>query len=106
MHINLEDIGMEYLHEYKTLNDFLISKLHNDKMTYIFIDEVGHCTEFEKAIDSIYIKKNTDVYITGSNADSLSGKTATLLSGRYVEIKMLPFSFSEFYAASNIADKT
>jgi len=106
VHINLEDIGMEHLHEYKTLHDFLVSKLHSDKMTYIFIDEVGHCTEFEKAVDSIYIKKNTDVYITGSNADLLSGEIATLLSGRYVEIKMLPFSFSEFYAASGITDKT
>jgi len=106
VHINLEDIGMEHLHEYKALHDFLVSKLHGDKMTYIFIDEVGHCAEFEKAVDSIYIKKNTDVYITGSNADLLSGEIATLLSGRYVEIKMLPFSFSEFYAASDITDKT
>jgi Predicted ATPase (AAA+ superfamily) len=106
VHINLEDIGMEHLHEYRALHDFLVSKFHGDKMTYIFIDEVGHCAEFEKAVDSIYIKKNTDVYITGSNADLLSGEIATLLSGRYVEIKMLPFSFSEFYAASDITDKT
>ena len=106
VHINLEDIGMEHLHEYRALHNFLVSKLQKDKMTYIFIDEVGHCEGFEKAIDSIYIKKNTDVYITGSNADLLSGELATLLSGRYVEIKMLPFSFSEFYAANEIEDKT
>ena len=99
IHINLEDVGMEYLHDYKALNQFLLSKLQKGKMTYIFIDEVGRCEGFEKTVDSIYIKKNTDVYITGSNADLLSGELATLISGRYVEIKMLPFSFAEFYAA-------
>jgi predicted AAA+ superfamily ATPase len=105
VHINLEDIGMENLHEYRALHDFLLSKLQKDKMTYIFIDEVGRCGDFEKTVDSIYIKKNTDVYVTGSNADLLSGELATLLSGRYVEIKMLPFSFAEFYWASEIKDK-
>jgi predicted AAA+ superfamily ATPase len=73
-----------------SLHEFLVSRLQPDRMTYIFIDEVGRCKDFEKAVDSIYIKKNTDVYITGSNADLLSGELATLLSGRYVEIKMLP----------------
>jgi predicted AAA+ superfamily ATPase len=105
IHINLEDIGLEHLHEYRTLHDFLASKLHKDKMTYIFIDEAGRCAEFEKAVDSIYIKKNTDVYLTGSNADLLSGELATLLSGRYVEIKMLPFSFAEYCAANTMEDK-
>ncbi|MDR2163960.1 MAG: ATP-binding protein [Clostridiales Family XIII bacterium] len=105
IHVNLEDIGMEHLHGYKALHDFLISKLHSGKMTYIFIDEVGRCAEFEKAVDSIYIRKNTDVYITGSNADLLSGELATLLSGRYIEIKMLPFSFAEFYEANKNEDK-
>jgi predicted AAA+ superfamily ATPase len=107
IHINLEDIGMEHLHDYKSLHEFLLAKLQKDKMNYIFIDEVGRCEGFEKAIDSIYIKKNTDVYLTGSNADLLSGEIATLISGRYVEIKMLPFSFAEFCAANekNI-DKT
>jgi len=106
VHINLEDIGLEHLHEYKALYDFLLSKLQKGKMTYIFVDEVGRCPGFEKAIDSIYIKKNTDVYITGSNADLLSGELATLISGRYVELKMLPFSFAEFYETSGISDKT
>jgi predicted AAA+ superfamily ATPase len=105
IHVNLEDVGMEHLHNYKALHEFLLSKLQKDKMTYLFIDEAGRCAEFEKAIDSIYIKKNTDVYITGSNADLLSGELATLLSGRYVEIKMLPFSFAEFYTANESKDK-
>jgi predicted AAA+ superfamily ATPase len=106
IHINLEDVGMEHLHEYKALHDFLLAGLQKDAMTYIFIDEVGRCADFEKAVDSVYIKKNTDVYITGSNADLLSGELATLLSGRYVEIKMLPFSFAEFLLASETKDKT
>ena len=105
IHINLEDLGMERLHEYKALYDYLLSKLQKEKMTYIFIDEVGRCEGFEKTVDSIYIQKNTDVYITGSNADLLSGELATLLSGRYVEIKMLPFSFVEYFKASGSNDK-
>ena len=103
--INLEDIDMEYLHEYKALHEYLLSRLQKNKMTYIFIDEAGRCSGFEKAVDSIYIKKDTDIYITGSNADLLSGELATLLSGRYVEIKMLPFSFSEYFAARDNKDK-
>ena len=105
IHINLEDIGMEHLHNYKTLHTFLISKLQSNKMNFIFIDEIGQCKEFEKAIDSLYIKKNTDIYLTGSNADLLSSEIATLISGRYVEIKMLPFSFAEFYRANPNVDK-
>jgi len=105
LHINLEDIDNEDLHDYSSLYEFLVSRLQKDKMTYIFIDEAGRCEGFEKAVDSIYIKKNTDVYITGSNADLLSGELATLLSGRYVEIKMLPFSFAECYEAKGENDK-
>ncbi|MDR1193157.1 MAG: ATP-binding protein [Peptococcaceae bacterium] len=105
VHINLEDVGMERLRNYKALHEFLLAKLQKDRMTYIFIDEAGRCPEFEKAVDSIYIKNNTDVYITGSNSDLLSGELATLLSGRYVEIKMLPFSFAEFYAARESGGK-
>lgn len=63
---------------------------------YIFLDEVQRVSEFQKAVDSLYVKKNCDVYITGSNAHLLSGELATLLSGRYIEIKMLPLSFKEY----------
>jgi hypothetical protein len=65
-------------------------------MNYIFLDEIQHVDEFEKAVDSLFLKKNCDVYITGSNAYFLSSELATLLSGRYVELKMLPLSFKEF----------
>ena len=66
---------------------------------YIFLDEVQRVEEFQKAVDGLYVKKNCDVYVTGSNAHLLSGELATLLSGRYVEIKMLPLSFREYVSA-------
>jgi hypothetical protein len=65
-------------------------------MTYIFLDEVQLCPNFQKAVDSLFNKKNTDIYITGSNSDLLSGELASLLSGRYVTIDMQPFSFQEY----------
>ncbi|MCL2859777.1 MAG: ATP-binding protein [Oscillospiraceae bacterium] len=97
--INLEEKENEHLLDEKALYDFLISQILKEKTTYFFIDEVQMCENFEKAIDSLYVKKNTDVYITGSNADMLSRELATLLTGRYVEIKMLPLSFKEFKTA-------
>lgn len=66
-------------------------------MTYVFLDEIQTVPEFQKAVDSLFIKENVDVYISGSNAHLLSGELATLLSGRYVEIQMLPLSFKEYY---------
>ena len=62
-----------------------------DKWTYILFDEIQKVKEFQKVIDSLYIQKNVDIYITGSNAYMLSGNLATFLSGRYIEISMLPF---------------
>ena len=73
-------------------------------MTYIFLDEIQKVEGFEKVVDSLYIKENVDVYITGSNSWLLSGELATLLSGRYIEIKMLPFSFAEFYESRGGGD--
>jgi len=94
--VNLEDIDYEELLDYKALYHYISNKLKQDQFTYIFIDEVQNCVGFEKAVDSLFIKKNVDVYITGSNAFMLSGELATLLSGRYVTIDMLPLSFREF----------
>lgn len=97
--INFEDADFEELTDYKKLYKYLSDKLIKDKMNYIFLDEIQNVPEFQKAVDSLYIKKNVDLYITGSNAYFLSGELATLLSGRYVEIKMLPLSFREFLSA-------
>ena len=94
--INLEDLQYHFITNYMELYNYINDKLLEDKMNYVFIDEVQNINEFQKAVDSLYIKKNVDVYITGSNAYLLSSELATLLSGRYIEIKMLPLSFKEF----------
>lgn len=97
--INFEDADFDYLCEYKALYEYIKSKMLPDKMNYIFLDEIQHVENFQKAIDSLFIKDNADVYITGSNAFFMSSELATLLTGRYVELKMLPFSFKEYYGA-------
>ena len=101
--VNLEDVDFEHLQDYKALYDYFKDKLCRGKYTYVFIDEVQQCANFEKAVDSLFIKKNVDVYITGSNAHMLSGELATLLSGRYIEISMLPLSFAEHMELANAA---
>ena len=98
--VNLENIDFDSLLDYKSLYNYIKECLCSDKYTYVFIDEAQQCNGFEKAIDSLFIKPNVDVYITGSNAYMLSGELATMLSGRYVEIKMLPLSFAEFSEAT------
>jgi hypothetical protein len=96
--INLEDADYDFV-DYKDFYQFVSSKITSNKNYYIFLDEVQNVKDFQKAVDSLYIKKNVDVYITGSNAYLLSGELATLLSGRYIEIKMLPLSFKEYVSA-------
>lgn len=100
IYINLEDADYDFKN-YKELYNYISKKLDSEKQYYVFLDEVQNVSEFQKAVDSLYIKKNVDVYITGSNAYLLSGELATLLSGRYVEIKMLPLSFKEYISAFN-----
>ena len=104
--INLEDADYNF-EDYKQLYDYIKEKMDSKKTYYVFLDEVQNVPMFQKAVDSLYIKKNVDVYITGSNAyllsgelaTLLSGELATLLSGRYIEIKMLPLSFKEYVSA-------
>ena len=96
--INLE--SPDYTFEcYKELYNYVKEKIVDNEKYYVFLDEVQVVDSFQKAVDGLYIKKNIDVYITGSNAYLLSGELATLLSGRYVEIKMLPLSFKEYITA-------
>ena len=94
--INFEDMANESLRDPYALYKYLTNRLDDGKMTYIFLDEIQHVTDFEKVVDSLFIKDNVDLYITGSNAYFLSGEIATLLTGRYVQINMLPLSFKEF----------
>ncbi len=102
--INFEDADYEQLQDRKKLYEYLKSKLVKNKKTYIFLDEVQKVNEFEKTVDSLFINKDVDLYITGSNAWFLSSELATLLTGRYIEIKMLPLSFKEYMSA--FEDKT
>ncbi|HSW61453.1 MAG TPA: ATP-binding protein, partial [bacterium] len=94
--INFEDMNFSNLDDAQKLHDFVDSRLKKNAKNYVFLDEIQKVTDFQKAVDSLYIKKNVDIYITGSNAHLLSGELATLLSGRYVKIEMLPLSFKEY----------
>lgn len=98
IYINLEDADYDFK-DYKELYHFINEKIIFEDNFYVFLDEVQNVPGFQRAVDSLYIKKNVDVYITGSNAYLLSGELATLLSGRYIEIKMLPLSFKEYISA-------
>ncbi len=97
--INFEDFDSQELTEPKALHDYLKSKLIPGKMVYFFLDEIQQVKDFPQVLDSLYIRQGVDLYITGSNANLLSSEIATLISGRYIEIKMLPLSFSEFVGA-------
>ena len=102
--INFEDSDYEGLQDRKKLYDYIKSKLVKGKKTYVFLDEIQNVKEFEKTVDSLFINKDVDLYITGSNAWLLSSELATLLTGRYIEVKMLPLSFKEYISA--FEDKT
>ena len=93
--INLENPDNDF-ENYKDFYKFVKQQIKDEKQYYIFLDEVQNVPEFQKAVDGLYILKNVDVYITGSNAYLLSGELATLLTGRYIEIKMYPLSFKEY----------
>lgn len=93
--INLESLEYDFK-DYKDLYKYITDRIKDDGSYYIFLDEVQNIENFQKVVDSLYVKKNVDVYITGSNAKLLSGELATLLSGRYIEIGVLPLSFKEY----------
>jgi len=100
--INFEELEYEELLDYKKLYAYLKARLVSSAKTYIFLDEIQKVADFEKVVDSLYVKPDVDIYITGSNAYMLSGDLATLLTGRYVEIKMLPLSFGEFLSLTKL----
>lgn len=102
--INFEDMENAHLCEPKTLHAFIVKRLHPGLMNYVFLDEVQMVADFPRVVDGLYIRKNVDVYITGSNAFLLSSEIATMLSGRYVEIRMLPLSLSEYISSTGETD--
>lgn len=97
--INFEDYDFHELREPKALYDYVTKRLQPDVMNYVFLDEIQHVADYADVVDALYIKDNVDLYITGSNAYMLSCEITTLLSGRYVELKLLPFSFKEYAQA-------
>ena len=99
--LNFERIENEDLLDYKKLHTYITDRLNKDGWTYIFLDEIQMVEQFQKAINSLHTNKNVDIYLTGSNSYMLSGELATLLSGRYVEIHVLPLSFKEYIIAKN-----
>lgn len=97
--VNLEDGDFRDIKTSNDLYDYVEGRLIKDKKNYVFLDEVQQVNNFQEGVDWLYAKKNVDLYMTGSNAFLLSGELATLLSGRYVEIKMQPLSFREYVSA-------
>lgn len=95
--INFEELEYEHLLSYRELYAYIKERLCDGRMTYIFLDEIQKVESFEKVVDSLYVKENVDIYITGSNAYMLSGDLATYLTGRYIELSMLPLSFKEYH---------
>lgn len=95
--INFEELEYEDLQDYKKLYQYIKDKLVENKMMYIFLDEIQNVPSYEKVVDSLHVKENIDIYITGSNSYIFSGQLATYLSGRYIEIPVLPLSFKEVY---------
>lgn len=96
--INFESLDRAYPTEAQPLYDYVVERLGRG-MNYVFLDEVQHVHDFERAVDGLVLRDDVDLYITGSNADMLSGELATRLTGRYVELQMHPFSFSEYRMA-------
>jgi predicted AAA+ superfamily ATPase len=94
---NFEDPDIYTIGSWKDLYDYIKVRLIPDKMNYVFLDEVQNIDIFQRLVDGLYIKKNVDLYVTGSNAYLLSGELATLLTGRYIDTSILPLQFSEYY---------
>lgn len=99
--VNLEDLAFENLRDYRELYRYITARMVSGKKNYIFLDEIQSVEMFQKAIDSLFLKENVDIYLTGSNAYLLSGEISTLLSGRYIEIEVLPFSMKEFQSTTD-----
>ncbi len=96
IYINKEDLQFDFIKNANDLNQYVASKLKNKQINYIFIDEIQDIIDFEKALRSLLLNENNDIYITGSNAKMLSGELATYLSGRYIEFNVYSLSYPEF----------
>lgn len=97
--INFEDLEYEDLTDYRSLHKYIKDRLEKNIKTYVFLDEIQNVDKFPKVLDSLYINTDVDLYVTDSNAYMLSSEIATLISGRYIQIEMLPLSFKEYCIA-------
>ena len=97
--LNFEERENSQYEDWRAVYDIILSKLPIAEKKYVFLDEVQQIPHFEKLIDALYVKKDIDLYITGSNAYLLSSELTTLLSGRYIAINLHPFSFAEYVTA-------
>ncbi|MDE6813623.1 MAG: ATP-binding protein [Duncaniella sp.] len=104
IHINFDDYEYVEYRDPKALYSYIKSQIHPGETTYLMFDEIQNVKDFPEVINSFYLKPEIDIYLTGSNAYMLSGEIATLLSGRYVEIKMLPISFKEYVNGFNLGN--
>lgn len=94
--INLDDKSYRNLLDADLLHDYILNNTDEKKQNYVFLDEIQNVPGFEKCIDSLFLRENLDIYITGSNSYMLSGELATYLTGRYIQIHVLPLSFKEY----------
>ncbi len=104
IYINFEEFKFNKIKDYERLNDYIAKNLKNDIQNYLLIDEIQLVDQYELVINSLRLKSNVDIYITGSNSHMLSGELVTLLSGRYVEIKVYPFSYREYIDYLNLSN--
>lgn len=104
IYINREDFEFEFMQTAKELHEYVQARLKENVYNYIFIDEIQDISGFEKALRSFLLDENNDIYITGSNANLLSGELATYLSGRYIEVKVYSLSYPEFLQFHHLQD--
>ena len=97
--LNFEERENAHFQSWEQVYDFIIDNLSAAAKRYVFLDEVQLIPQFEKLVDALYVKKDIDLYITGSNAYLLSSELSTMLSGRYIAINLHPFSFAEYVTA-------
>ncbi|MEG1149917.1 MAG: ATP-binding protein [Bacilli bacterium] len=103
--INFEDVINKNLLDWETLHNYILENAKENEMNYIFLDEIQMVDKFERCINSLLLKKYLDIYITGSNSYMLSGELATYLTGRYMELHVLPLSFKEYISFYGETDK-
>ena len=103
--INFDDNSYNNLLDSNTLHEYIMQKVDPKKMNYIFLDEIQNVNEFQKCVDSLFLRDYLDIYITGSNSYMLSGELATYLTGRYIQIHVLPLSFKEYISYYGESDE-